>query len=106
VGVDHPGMKVILRLLDNGRTYLKLAAPYETSKKGPPYYDDVGAMAKVFVKAAPDRMMWASNWPMPNPPGGNKPDDVLMLDMLLDWVPDEATRRKVLVDNPARVYGF
>jgi D-galactarolactone isomerase len=106
VGVDHPGMKVILRLLDNGRAYLKLAAPYETSKKGPPYYDDVGAMAKIFVKAAPDRMMWASNWPMPNPPGGNKPDDVLMLDMLLDWVPDEATRRKVLVDNPARVYGF
>jgi D-galactarolactone isomerase len=106
VGVDHPGMKVILRLLDNGRTYLKLAAPYETSKKGPPNYDDVGAMAKTFVKAAPDRMMWASNWPQPNPPGGIKPDNAVMLDMLLDWVPDEATRRKVLVDNPARVYGF
>lgn len=106
VAVDHPGMKTILRLLENGRTYLKLAAPYETSKKGPPYYDDVGAMAKTFVKAAPQRMMWASNWPMPNPPGGIKPDNAVMLDMLLDWVPDEVTRRKVLVDNPARVYGF
>lgn len=106
VPVDHPGMKTILRFLDNGRTYLKLAAPYETSKKSPPYYDDVGAMAKTFVKAAPERMMWASNWPMPNPPGGIRPDSAVMLDMLLDWVPDEATRRKVLVDNPARVYGF
>jgi len=106
VPVDHPGMKVLLRLLENGRTYVKLAAPYETSKKGPPNYDDVGAMAKALVKAAPDRMMWASNWPQPNPPGGIKPDNAVMLDILLDWVPDEATRRKVLVDNPARVYGF
>ena len=106
VGVDHPGVKTIQRLLENGRTYLKLAGPYETSKKGPPLYEDVGALAKTFVKTAPDRMMWASNWPMPNPPGGIKPDDAAMLDIMLDWVPDEATRNKVLVDNPARLYGF
>ncbi len=106
VPVDHPGVKTIQRLLENGRTYLKLAGPYETSKKGPPYYDDVGALAKTFVKTAPERMMWASNWPMPNPPGGIKPDDAAMLDIMLDWVPDEKIRNKVLVDNPARLYGF
>ena len=106
VPVDHPGVKTIQRLLENGRTYLKLAGPYETSKKGPPLYEDVGALAKTFVKTAPERMMWASNWPMPNPPGGIKPDDAAMLDIMLDWVPDEKTRQKVLVDNPARLYGF
>lgn len=106
VPVEHPGVKTIQRLLESGRTYLKLAGPYETSKKGPPYYDDVRALARVFVKTAPDRMMWASNWPMPNPPGGIKPDDAAMLDIMLDWVPDEAIRQKILVDNPVRLYGF
>ncbi len=106
VPVDHPGVKTIQRLLENGRTYLKLAGPYETSKKGPPLYEDVGALAKTFVKTAPERMMWASNWPMPNPPGGIKPDDAAMLDIMLDWVPDETIRQKVLVDNAARLYGF
>ncbi len=106
VGVDHPGVKTIQRLLENGRTYLKLAGPYETSKKGPPHYEDVRALAQTFVKTAPERIMWASNWPMPNPPGGIKPDDAAMLDIMLDWVPDEKIRNRILVDNPARLYGF
>lgn len=106
VPVDHPGFRTLLGLLDNGRTYVKLAAPYETSKKGPPYYDDVGTLAKALVKAAPERMLWASNWPQPNPPPGSNPDSAVLLDMLLDWAPDEATRRKILADNPARLYGF
>lgn len=106
VPVDHPGVKTIQRLLENGRTYLKLAGPYETSKKGPPNYDDVGALAKTFVKTAPERMMWASNYPQPNPPGGIKPDNAALLDVMLDWVPDETTRNKILVDNPVRLYGF
>ena len=102
---DHPGFRALLRLLDNGRTWIKLAAPYETSKLGPPYYDDVGKLAKLLVKAAPERTIWASNWPHPMA-GERTPQDAWMLDMLLDWVPDEATRHKVLVDNPARLYGF
>jgi D-galactarolactone isomerase len=102
---DHPGFRTLLRLLDNGRTWIKLAAPYETSKLGPPYYDDVGKLAKLLVKEAPDRAIWATNWPHPMS-GERKPQDAWMLDMLLDWVPDEATRNKVLVDNPARLYGF
>ncbi|MGB7258652.1 MAG: amidohydrolase family protein [Pseudolabrys sp.] len=105
VTTDHPGFRTLLRLLDTGRFYIKLAAPYETSKAGPPYYEDVGVLAKALVKAAPERTLWATNWPHPTP-GIVKPDDAWMLDMLLDWVPDAAARKKVLVDNPAKLYGF
>jgi len=91
VTTDHPGFRTLLRLLDTGRFYIKLAAPYETSKIGPPNYDDVGTLAKTLAKAAPERTLWATNWPHPTP-GISKPDDAWMLDMLLNWVPDEAAR--------------
>jgi D-galactarolactone isomerase len=104
VSVDHPGFRVLLRLVDTGRVWVKLAAPYETSKIGPPHYDDVGTLAKAVAKAAPERMLWATNWPYPGPV--TKPDDAWMLDMLLDWIPDEAARKKALVENPAELYGF
>lgn len=103
---DHPSFRAMLRLLDSGRTWVKLSAPYEVSKVGRPLYGDVGALAKALVKAAPDRMMWASNWPHPSATDANRPDDAELLDLLLDWAPDEATRRKILVDNPAQLYGF
>lgn len=106
VPVDHPSFRVLLRLVEAGRTYVKLSAPYEVSKAGPPYFDDVGALAKALVKAAPERMLWATNWPHPSVPAEKRPDDALLLDLLLDWAPDDATRRKILVDNPAAVYGF
>jgi D-galactarolactone isomerase len=105
VPTDHASFRALLRLLGDGRKWLKLAAPYETSKLGPPFYDDVGALAKELVKAAPDRTIWASNWPHPSS-GFIGPDDADMLDLLLDWVPDDATRNNVLAGNPARLYGF
>jgi D-galactarolactone isomerase len=105
VAPDHSGMHTILHLLEKGRTWAKLSAPYETSKAGPPFYDDVGRMAKTLANAAPDRMLWASNWPHPSP-GVVVPDDAVLLDMLLEWVPDETARRKMLADNPAELYGF
>lgn len=101
----HPGFQALSRLLKNDSRYLKLAAPYETSKSGPPFYADVGRYAKALVPSIPDRVLWASNWPHPSS-GFVGPDDADMLDLLLDWVSDETTRRKVLVDNPARLYGF
>jgi D-galactarolactone isomerase len=103
---DHPSFRVMMNLLDNGKTWVKLSAPYETSKAGAPHYDDVGALAKELVKKAPERMLWASNWPHPTPPAHLKPDDAMLLDVLLHWIPDEAVRKKVLVDNPAKLYGF
>ena len=104
VPVDHPGFRALLRLVEAG-AYVKLSAPYEVSKVGPPNYDDVGALAKVLVRTAPERMLWATNWPHPSP-GVPKPDDAWVLDMMLDWVPDEAIRHGILVENPARLYGY
>ncbi len=106
IGVDDPAFKCLLRLLENGRTWVKLSAPYETSKNGPPLYSDVGALAKALVKAAPERCVWASNWPHPSVPRDKRPDDADLLDLLLDWAPDEKTRNRILADNPARLYGF
>jgi D-galactarolactone isomerase len=106
VPVDDPAFAVLRRFVENGRTWVKLSAPYEVSKVGPPNYDDVGVLAKVLVKLAPERMLWATNWPHPMKHGTEKPDDAMLLDMLLDWVPDEATRHRILVDNPAKLYGY
>ncbi|HEX2115846.1 MAG TPA: amidohydrolase family protein [Alphaproteobacteria bacterium] len=106
VPTDHPGFRALLRLLETGRTWVKLSAPYEVSRSGAPLYSDVGVLAKALVNAAPDRMLWASNWPHPSAKPEHIPDDADLLDLLLGWAPDEATRRKILVDNPARLYGF
>ena len=107
VGVDHPGFRSLMELVEGGRCWVKLSAPYETSKVGPPHFDDVGVLAKALVKAAPERMLWASNWPHPSAQGKTpQPDDAALLDVLLDWVDAETARRKILVDNPAEVYGF
>ena len=103
---DHAAFQCLLRLLDTGRVWIKLSAPYETSRVGPPDYDDVGVLAKALVQAAPERMLWASNWPHPGQTGAQRPDEVVLLDLLLDWAPSEATRRRILVDNPALLYGF
>ncbi len=104
VALSHPGFQSLLRLLDSGRCWVKLSAPYETSKIGAPAYDDVSILARALVAAHPDRCLWASNWPHPGML--TEPSTPAMLDLLLDWAPDEDTRRKILVDNPAELYGF
>ena len=101
---EHPAFRCLLGLVETGRVWVKLSGAYEVSKQGAPLYGDVGRLAKALVKAAPERMLWASNWPHPSVQ--DKPDDATLLDILLDWAPDEATRRRILVDNPAEVYGF
>jgi len=104
VAPEHPAFLALLRLLDTGRCWVKLSAPYETSKTGAPRYEDVSALARALAKNHPERCVWASNWPHPgqNPP----PSSAAMLDLLLDWAPDAATRARILVDNPARLYRF
>ncbi len=61
-------------------------------------------LARAFVEAAPERMVWGSDWPHPS--AKQKPDDTLLFDLLEEWVPDEAIRRRILVDNPEVLYGF
>ena len=104
VAPEHPAFLTILRLLDSGRCWVKLSAPYETSKTGEPRYEDVSVLARALARSHPERCVWASNWPHPgqNPP----PSSAAMLDLLLDWAPEAATRARILVENPARLYGF
>lgn len=106
VATDHAAFRALLRLVDTGRCWVKLSAPYETSRRGAPRYEDVGALARALVRAAPERMLWASNWPHPSAPPHAPPDDADLLDLLLEWAPDDAVRRRILVDNPAELYGF
>jgi D-galactarolactone isomerase len=94
----------LLDLLGSGNVWVKLSAPYETSKQGAPHYADVSALARKLAAMAPQRCVWASNWPHPgqNPPPSNR----ALLDLLQEWTANEATRRRILVDNPALLYGF
>ena len=103
---EHEAFRALLRLVDTGRCWVRLAAAYETSKTGAPAYEDVSRLARALVKHAPERMVWASNWPHPSAPKDRVPDDADLLDLLLDWAPEESTRRKILVENPAALYGF
>ncbi|KPJ76634.1 MAG: amidohydrolase [Deltaproteobacteria bacterium SG8_13] len=105
VSTGDPAFRMLLNLVDGGRCWVKLAAPYETSQSGPPHYGDVGELARALVKASPERMLWASNWPHPSAQD-NPPDNAMLLDLLLDWAEDDTTRKRILVDNPAQLYGF
>jgi predicted TIM-barrel fold metal-dependent hydrolase len=104
MGVNHPGFAVMLKLLDKGRTYVKLSMAAGDSKDGPPTFADVTKVAQAYVKAAPERMIWGSNWPHPGE--ATKPDDAVVFDLLSQWAPDEATRHRILVENPETLYRF
>jgi predicted TIM-barrel fold metal-dependent hydrolase len=104
-GTIHPAFRVIRKLIDKGNTWVKLSGAYQDSKVGPPTYADVTELAQAYVEAAPERMVWATDWPHPTQKTV-KPDDAVLLDLLLDWAPDERTRHQILVENPQMLYGF
>ena len=64
----------------------------------------VNKVGRAYVQAAPQRMVWGSNWPHPNET--NKPNDAVLFGLLADWAPNEATRHRILVENPENLYGF
>ena len=103
-GIDDPSHKVVRDLLDKGKAWVKLSGAYSNTKVGPPY-PDATKIAQAFVKAAPERLVWGSDWPHPGEPV-HKPDDALLFDLLSEWAPDEKVRNRILVDNPAALYGF
>ncbi|MFZ9639881.1 MAG: amidohydrolase family protein, partial [Hylemonella sp.] len=104
VAPNDPAFMALLRVLARKDRWIKLSAPYETSKVGPPSYDDVSDLSRALVREHPGCCLWASNWPHPNrvPP----PSDAALLALLSHWAPDAATRRAILVDNPAAAFGF
>jgi predicted TIM-barrel fold metal-dependent hydrolase len=105
-GISHPAFAVVVDLLQKGKAWLKLSGAYADTKIGPPSYADSTAVAQAYVKAAPDRLVWGSDWPHPTEQSKTLPDDALLFDLLAEWAPDEKARNLILVDNPAKLYGF
>ncbi|MDN3565411.1 amidohydrolase family protein [Paeniroseomonas aquatica] len=102
-GLGNPGFKALLRLLDGG-AWAKLCG-YRSSTGHP--YADVRSMAEAMIAAAPDRCLWGTDWPHPSLLTPEEvPDDGHLMDLLGEWAPAEAQRQAILVDNPARLYGF
>ena len=105
-GVNHPLYAKVRALMDKGRTWVKLSGAYADTKVGPPSYSDSSAVARAYAKAMPERCVWGSDWPHPSEQSKQLPDDAVLFDLLIDWVPDEKVRHRVLVENPATLYDF
>jgi predicted TIM-barrel fold metal-dependent hydrolase len=116
LGVDQPGFGDLVDLLRSGEAYVKLSGAYRASTHGPDYAD-VGPYAKALIGANADRVLWGSDWPHPNTAISSdrkatdiapllQIDDGRLLNQLPIWAADPAVRKKILVDNPARLYGF
>jgi predicted TIM-barrel fold metal-dependent hydrolase/predicted NBD/HSP70 family sugar kinase len=114
-GVDQPGFAALLDLVRSGKAYVKVSGHYRSSAKAPAF-DDVAPLARALIAANPDRIVWGTDWPHPHHADPGKElseltasfdiDDGLALAQLPRWAPTAATRRKILVDNPARLYDF
>jgi len=104
-GPTQPAFQTILRMLDTGRVWVKLSGPMRCSKLGPPYAD-VTPYARALAAHAPERLVWGSDWPHPNMNDQVMPNDGDLLDLMLDWIPDEAMRNRILADNARKLYDF
>ena len=113
LGVQQPGMASLLRLLQTEKAYVKISGVYRASSA--PDYQDAAPLAKVFLAANPERVLWGSDWPHPDTATGREAtevsplipiDDGRMLNLMATWVPNVARRNAILVDNPAKLYGF
>ncbi len=105
----HDAFAALLGLLDTGRFWVKLSAPYAGGRTGEAPYPAVGVLARALVAHAPERLMWGSNWPHPfttQVRGLPAEDDAMLLDLLLEWVPDQCVRDRILADNPAALFGW
>lgn len=101
---DSAGFRALCRLLENGNSWVKLSAPYESSKSGPPDYDDVRWIPERLATQFAERCLWASNWPHPNVKPTPRVED--MLGWFFSCVRDELTREKILVGNPQALYAM
>jgi 2-pyrone-4,6-dicarboxylate lactonase len=104
-GVAAPGFQALLELMRRGNTWMKISGANRVSATDLPPYDDVKPLAHALIEAAPERIMWGTDWPHPNKYIVN-PNDGDLVDALGDWVSDVAMRRKIMVDTPAAFYRF
>jgi D-galactarolactone isomerase len=100
-GATHPAFLALLKMLESGRVWVKLSAPYYSSATGYPY-SDAEPRVRALLEARPDRLVWGANWPHPDQ--DPKPDDVADFALLPDWIPDAALRGKILRDNAEALY--
>ncbi len=116
LGLDQPGFADLLELVKFGKAYVKISGAYRASKLGPDYAD-AAPLARALIAANAERIVWGTDWPHPDsvtPPGHKitdvtplfQIDDGRLLNQLPVWTPDETVRKTILVDNPARLYGF
>lgn len=103
-GVNQPGVQLMCRLLAEGKIWVKVSGAYRVSKKYPDY-PDARALHEALVAANPEQVVWGSDWPHPRLEQ-DMPDDGHLLDLFNTWTPDAALRKKILVENPARLYEF
>jgi predicted TIM-barrel fold metal-dependent hydrolase len=112
-GTAQPGFETLLKLLRSGKAYVKISGAYRSSTLAPDY-PDVVALAKALIAANPQRILWGTDWPHPSQVPGRKIeisprlpiDDEHLFNQFADWAPEAATRTMILVENPARLYGF
>jgi predicted TIM-barrel fold metal-dependent hydrolase len=115
LGADQLGFSSLMTLVRTGKAYVKISAPYRSSTDAPDY-PDVAPLARALVASNPQRILWGSDWPHPGIPVPGRSnaeitpffqiDDGRVLNFLPKWVPDAATRKSILVENPAKLYGF
>ena len=116
LGLEQPGFADLVALVKSGKAYVKISGAYRASKLGPDYTDCV-PLAQALISANSDRIVWGTDWPHPDSvtPAGKQITDVTplfqiddgrLLNQLPVWAPDAAIRKKILVDNPAKLYGF
>jgi 2-pyrone-4,6-dicarboxylate lactonase len=104
-GVGAPGFRALLELMRRGNTWIKISGANRVSATDLPPYDDVKPMAQALVEAAPDRIMWGTDWPHPNKYVAN-PNDGDLVDAFGEWIADQELRRKIMVETPAKFYRF
>ena len=116
LGPEQPGFADLTELVRSGKAYVKISGAYRASKLAPDY-PDAAPLARALIAVNSDRILWGTDWPHPDSvtPPGRKPtevtplfqiDDGRLFNQLPVWAPDAAIRKKILVDNPARLYGF
>ena len=104
-GIEAPGFKALIELVRRGNTWVKISGANRVSASDLPPYDDVRPMARALVDAAPDRIMWGTDWPHPNKYVAN-PNDGDLVDAFGDWIADHTLRHKIMVETPAKFYRF
>ncbi|HVG51081.1 MAG TPA: amidohydrolase family protein [Xanthobacteraceae bacterium] len=104
-GTEQPAFKTLLKMLDTGRVWVKISGPMRCTRQEYPY-TPVTALARELVAHAPHRLVWGTDWPHVNMNDRAMPNDGDLVDLLSEWIPDAATRKRILVDNACELYGF